>query len=277
MHYFHITVKANSTHKPKISLIASTMRGAFGYFLKAHVCIEPSYRCRDCAHAEQCPYTILYNKEGNAPPPFRFDAKLKSNTYDFGIYLFFEQTSYLRPILSALRRMLLSQTVTDKRLSFPQSDIYLNGEKLAFDSKNMLMAFDAKHLISTQIKYPKEIEIRILTPLYIKDKNTFKESIEPKDILLSIHRRKRSIERGRQDTSDLAYAPSYTVIASELKRFHEKTHSNDQDRDIPLMGMTGRIVLMGLDPESFALLRLGEVLALGNKVSKGQGVIKLIY
>ncbi|MBA1420597.1 MAG: hypothetical protein FAF03_11710 [Epsilonproteobacteria bacterium] len=221
-------------------------------------------------------YEKLYNKEGNVPPPFRIDAKLYSKTYDFGIFIF-DVTIPLRPLLSALKYMLQAKTTTDDNLSFPRSEIYLNGNRLVYDERNHLKVFKVLPRKITIDKHIKDIAIEIVTPLYIKDKGNFKRSIKLDDILLSIHRRKRTFEIGKQDTSSLKYTPSYTLISSELKIFHEKTHSNDQNTDVPLLGVTGQLVIMNLDEKSFELLKYGEILALGNKVAKGQGIIRLVY
>lgn len=276
MKYHHIEVKVNSNIRPKASLISSTIRGAYGHFLKNQTCIEPSRECTMCIHASTCIYEKLYNKEGNVPPPFRVDAVVNSKTYNFGI-LIFDDTIPLNPILAALKSMLHSKTITDDKLSFPKTDIYLNGTLLAFDERDHLKKFHVVPCNLAMDKYTKDIAIKIVTPLYIKDKGNFKRSITLKDILLSIHRRKSTFEKGKQDTSSLDYEPSYTLISSELKIFHEKTHSDDQNVDIPLLGVVGKMIFMHIDEKSFELLKYGEILALGNKVAKGQGVIRLDY
>ena len=79
MRYHHIEVRVNSKAVPSVALISSTIRGTYGYFLKSQVCVESSYDCKECAFAQTCLYYRFYNKDGNAPPPFRIDVALDNN------------------------------------------------------------------------------------------------------------------------------------------------------------------------------------------------------
>lgn len=279
MKYWKIDVKVNSPFRPTVSLISSTIRGTFGYFLKNQTCIEPSYDCNTCSHTDTCLYYMFYNKNGNVPPPFRVESKLFSDTFDFTMFIFEYHKIHIRPILTALKSMLLTKTISDRKVSFPKADIYLNDKKLFFNKHGHLEKFiEIPHSLSLE-KYTTDIIIELKTPLYIKGDGSFKKNITLDEILLSIHRRKRTLEKFSQDISHLDYTLEYKFISeeSELKIFKEKTHSNDQNRDIPLLGIIGKLTYHNVDAKTFELLKYGELLGLGNKVAKGQGVIHLIY
>lgn len=273
MKYQHIRVEVNSTIRPIDSLITSKMRGAFGHFLKNITCILPSYNCKNCPYIKECTYYKFY--ETDDAPPFRFDAKLYADSYDFGIYIFDENPQYLRPIIAALRSMLQAKTISDKKLSFPHSAIFLNDIKLNFDERDILLPFSVAAKELHIARHYKDIEIQFTTPLYLKSsKSKFKESLSLEDILLSIYKRKYYFEQHKKVFA-LDYTPTYTLISSEYKIFKEKTRSDRQKKYLDLLGIIGRMILVDVDEKSFELLKWGEVLALGNKVAKGQGAIHL--
>lgn len=275
MKYHHIKVETNSNVKPSLSLISSSLRGTFGHFLKNQTCISASYDCDHCSYAKACIYYAFY--ETDDAPPFRFDAELYADRYDFGIYIYGDAAIVLRPILSALNSMLHTKTITDRKLSFPHSTIFLNKVALTFDDKSILQPFSDTPQTLKIAEYHREVEIQLVTPLYLKSpKSRFKNTIEVEDILLSIFKRKHYFEHGEK-VFELDYTPDYRLITSELKVFREKTRSDRQQKYLALLGLVGRVVLADLDEKSFELLKWGEILALGNKVTKGQGVIALIY
>ncbi len=275
MNYHHIRVETNSSDRPYLSLISSSLRGTFGHFFKNQTCISSSYACNHCLYSKECLYYIFY--ETDEVPPFRFDARLYADRYDFGIYIYGDAVTALRPILSALSSMLHTKTITDRKLSFPRSTIFLNTVALTFDDKNILQPFDDTPQTLKITEYHREVKVQLVTPLYLKSpKSRFKNTIEIEDILLSIFKRKYYFEHSEK-VFELDYAPSYKLISSEFRVFREKTRSDRQQKYLALLGLVGRVVLSDLDEKSFELLKWGEILALGNKVTKGQGVIALRY
>ena len=273
MQYHQIDVKVYSTLKPNF-FMGSTLRGTFGHFLKDSVCVSSAYDCQNCLYKKECIYYDYYESSVGYRS-FRFDSRPEANTYDFSLYLFTDNIKELRMILSSLHRMLHTSTITDQKLSFPKHQISINGRKLLFDTKDVLEPFSDTPLTFTPEKCHKDISINILTPLLIKDpESKFKKEIVLEDILTSVYKRKCYFEK-EESVHKLDYIPSYTLIASELKVIKSQRRSDRQGKYIPIEGVTGTLIVMGLDEKSFMLLKWGEILAVGNKTVQGQGVIEI--
>ncbi|SFZ98428.1 hypothetical protein MNB_SV-5-1116 [hydrothermal vent metagenome] len=275
MNYYNINVKVNSSKKPNF-FIGSTLRGTFGHFLKDSVCVSSAFDCQNCLYKEECIYYDYYESSVGYRS-FRFDTKMKAESYDFSLYLFSNNVKEIRMILSSLHRMLNTSTITDQKLSFSKHEISLNGRKLLFDDKDVLQPFLDTPLTLTLEKCYKDISINIFTPLLIKDpESKFKKEIVLEDVLTSIYKRKCYFEK-QETVHKLDYIPNYTLITSELKIVKSQRRSDRQGKYIPIEGVTGTLIVMGLDEKSFMLLKWGEILAVGNKTVQGQGIIKIKY
>ena len=74
-----------------------------------------------------------YYESSDGYRPFRLDVQLDAKNYDFGLYLFGDNTFKIRILIKTLREMLLSKRLTDEKLSFPQSEIFLDHRHVTFD------------------------------------------------------------------------------------------------------------------------------------------------
>jgi hypothetical protein len=171
--------------------------------------------------------------------------------------------------------MLQSGMISDKKLSFPESEIFLNGEKLLFNEKGTLNSFKFASQSLTVNKFYRNITIKFLTPCLIKEYGKLKKEISLEDVLLSIYKRKTYFE-SKKTVYKLNYIPSYTLIEEHFYKVIVNRKSNRQNKAITLEGVTGELHIENLDPESYSLLKYGEILAVGNKTVFGYGIIKLI-
>ena len=94
------------------------------------------------------------------------------------------------------------------------------------------------------------------------------------DLLTSIYKRKSYFENN-ESVHSLNFTSSYTQISSNLYETKTTRRSDRQHRTVVLEGVTGEFVLTDLDPESYNLLKWGEVLGVGNKTVFGHGAISI--
>ncbi len=271
MKYHFIEVKTNSKLKAPY-FTGSMLRGAFGYALKKVVCINPSYRCEGCFAKESCLYYDFYEKP-NSFHPFRFDIKLESSNYNFGLYLFNQITDKLPYILSALHKMLTEIGISRENYTFQNIEISVNNTVIYRNNKFRLRNLTPKefHLDS----YCRKVKIQLLTPLRIKKNNKLlRENLEVEDILRSIYQREQELNSGKR-VHKLNYTPKVGTTLKLLQYKHLKRKSNRQKQTLRIDGLIGEMVVTNIDKESYHLLKLGEIIGVGKQTVMGLGKIEI--
>lgn len=297
MDYHHIEIKTNSTlSPPEKTFLGSTIRGALGYFLKDQVCFFVSTNskndeyCKRCPYPEQCLYDHFYskNRNTNLPKNIRIDVPLYADTFDFGIYLFEDGSLSLRQLLTALRKMLYTPTLTYHKYAFTQSNIFLNGKKIDFHESGTPVLSPKSFIPKTFMlerppSRPINIAIHLLSPCVIgykkselileepaKKKNSIKTEVTLEDIIGSVRFRKAYYETGERQVL-VEYAIGYSKIISNIKPVNIKKMKEED----PIFGVMGTIEIHDIDPVSYGLLRYAEVLGVGKKTVIGAGKIKI--
>jgi len=252
--------------------MGSALRGAFGYALKKVVCINPSYKCEGCFAKEPCLYYEFYEKQ-NSYHTYRFDINIGSGLFDFSLFLFEESCEKLPYILSALHTMLTEVGLSSSNITFDTCQIFINN-KLIYDA-GVFELSDTKAQNFTPPTPQTTITLDLITPLRIKKNNRFlRDSVDLSDILRSIHQRQRQLCY-QESYAKLDYIPSYQIVSSSL---HHKTlvrKSNRQKSKMNMDGIMGSIQITNLDPQSYNLLKLGEILGVGKQTVMGLGSIRV--
>ena len=271
MKYHFIEVKTNSKLKAPY-FTGSMLRGAFGYALKKVVCINPSYRCEGCFAKENCLYYDFYEKP-NTFHPFRFDIKLESPNYNFGLYLFNQATDKLPYILSALHKMLTEIGISRENHTFHNIEISVNNTVIYRNNE-----FKLKNLTPKEFhldNYCRKVKIQLLTPLRIKKNNKLlRENLEVEDILRSIYQREQELNSGKRVHS-LNYTPKVGTTLKLLQYKHLKRKSNRQKQILNIDGLIGEMVATDIDQESYRLLKVGEIIGVGKQTVMGLGKIEI--
>ena len=271
MRYYHIEI-AIDTKEQAPFFIGSLIRGTFGYALKKVVCINPSFKCEGCFAEDKCSYYSFYEKE-NSFAPYRFDINLGTKKFDFGLYLFNEACKELPYIISALAQMLQERGVTRKRITFEKFTILVN-QKVVFENNE----FKSLDILQKELKvdnYCRDIKIKLLTPIRIKKNNRFlKNNLELEDILRSIYQRYTELEEGKK-VFKLDYTPSYKSILKALRPQKLVRKSNRQKQTMRMDGIVGEIAVLGVDRESYRLLKIGEIIGVGKQTIMGLGKIEV--
>lgn len=246
MIYTKLTFKTK-TKKPYL-FIGSKIRGAFGYALKDEVCINPSFVCENCFTQKECIFFNMYEKQ-NITHKYRFDFKLYEDKYKFSILLFEDLQKQKESIKNALLKTLKDY------------------EDIKVDSKT-------KSIKDSQFK--SIVKLEFLTPLRIKKQNRFvlhNDEITIYDILFSIYR--RSLELQDKPFQRKEFNKKIKTISQNLHYKELTRKSNKQNTKMNMGGMMGNIILSNVDKDTYNLLKIGEVIAVGKSTVFGLGKFKM--
>ncbi|MCH9739934.1 MAG: CRISPR system precrRNA processing endoribonuclease RAMP protein Cas6 [Epsilonproteobacteria bacterium] len=271
-HYIEIGTQTPKNHS---YFTGSMFRGALGYALKKVVCINPTYLCDNCFAKENCLFYQFY-EEKNVTHRYRLDIELGKKDYSFGLYLFSEATEKLPYLLSAIHQMFTIQglgrdkeKVTDFTIKVDGQEVYDGKEFRRFDS------IEQKPKESKVDNFCPNIKIKLKTPLRIKKNNRFlRDDVDIEDILRSIYQREQEIFYGEK-AFKLAYEPSYITTLKMLKYQELVRKSNRQKTKMNMDGVVGEIAVMGIDEQSYRLLKLGEIIGVGKQTVMGLGKIEV--
>ncbi len=270
LEFCKITCLVRDEVKPPF-FIGSKLRGGFGWALKAvdGALFEDFFAAKNGAH------------------PYRFDFALGAKSFDFSLYLFGKAAANAPVVCIALHKM-LAQTglkIHAQSVVFRDFALFLDG-RLVFESKNsqgvnfngdfgatlnledLKREFEAKNL-------PQNAILRLLTPLRIKKNNAFvrrANELEFNDILGSIFRRYNEL-LGRERVKAPHFEGELTRANAHFTELVRK--SSRQNALMSLGGLLGDFQLRGLNAQSYAFLRLGELIGVGKSCVFGLGKIKL--
>ena len=273
MKYTKIDIEIETPHKAPYFL-GSALRGAFGYALKKVVCINPSYKCEGCFASSSCLYYEFYEAQ-NSYHTYRFTSELGDGRFDFSLYLFDESCEKLPYIISALHKMLTEVGLMRDALKFDLFTMSIADKLIYSDGEFHLDAIKPQSFTPMLTSDSYDVTLELSTPLRIKKNNKFlRDDIDLSDILRSVHQREQQLCYG-ESYSKLEYTPSYTTVSKQL---HYKTlirKSNRQKSKMNMDGIMGQLTLTNLDPTSYRLLKLGEILGVGKQTVMGLGSIRL--
>lgn len=271
MQYHYIQVEINTTDKPPF-FMGSMIRGAMGYALKKVTCINPSYKCEGCFAQDSCLYFDFYEAQNNAHN-YRFEIELNASKLHFGLYLFNKASDNIAYVVSALHMTLSEIGLGKEKKIYHDFTIKLNGEEV-FDGKSFKSLNIQKKIFQLDNFCP-NLKLKLLTPLRIKKNNKFlREAVDLEDILRSIYQREQELI-SQTKVYKLAYKPSYTTTVKALNYQSLVRNSNRQKRKLNMDGLVGEIAIIGLDQESYRLLKLGEIIGVGKQTVMGLGRIQV--
>jgi CRISPR-associated endoribonuclease Cas6 len=248
------------------------LRGAMGHALKKVTCINPSYKCEGCFVQTSCLYYNFYEQSNNFHK-YRFDITLGSGKFDFGLYLFDDACDGLAYVLSALEMTLVEIGLSKENYTFTDIEFFLNAQSIYENASFTSLDIPVKTLELDN--FCPNVKIKLQTPLRIKKHNKFlRDEVAIEDILRSIYQREQEIFYAKK-VFKLDYKPSYASNIKLLKYQELLRKSNRQNKRMNMDGIVGEIAIMGLDKESYRLLKLGEVIGVGKQTVMGLGKIKI--
>lgn len=177
-------------------------------------------------------------------------------------------------VLSALQMTLTEIGLGKENQIFNDIHIKLNGTDIYEGTE--FRSFNAIEEKTFKLdSFCPNVKIKLLTPLRIKKHNKFlRDDVALEDILRSVYQKEQEFNTG-QKAFKLAYEPSYVTTVKALRYQSLVRKSNRQKQKLNMDGIVGEIAVMGLDEESYRLLKLGEVIGVGKQTVLGLGKIKL--
>lgn len=264
-----ISILARDDFTPPF-FIGSQIRGALGYALKSVVCVKNATPCELCDIAKSCVFFDFYGAQ-NIYHNFCLDFKLGMPRYDFNIYIFGKAIENAPMILGALHKMLCEVDLESngKRLRFKDIVIFVN-DKFCFCNDDIKMPLDFRARFDIGDKFKKRIKLTLTTPLRIKKNNIFirDDSLEISDIFRSIYQRKLSI-LGKERKKMPQF--SGTINAKNLHYVELYRKSRVKKVDMNFGGLMGELIIDDLDKDSYALLKIGELIGIGKQCVFGLG------
>ncbi|BBG66779.1 CRISPR repeat RNA endoribonuclease Cas6 [Hydrogenimonas sp.] len=264
--WFKIDVTAEEGYKPPF-FAGSMLRGALGVALKRVVCINPSFCCDQCFAADSCLYYDFYEKK-NTFHPYRITSALGMNRLKFSVWIYEDATSQLPYMLSAVKYALEVNGLGRKKEKVKVCSIETGGRRVYDGDKfSSLSEIVPEHFMLNELHSGAVLKMR--TPLRIKKENRLSRELDLPMLVSSIHGRYRQMKR--MEPSRPGYDIRGEISSSRLKHLDLYRYSNRQKSRMKLGGLIGSIGFQGLDKQSYAYLKLGEVLGVGKQTVFGLG------
>lgn len=271
MKYTKITIKTDNRHRVPY-FIGSQVRGALGYILKKTVCVNPSFKCEGCFASSSCLYYEFYEAK-NTTHKYRLDFDLGKDHYDFDLYLFEDACSKAPYIISALYTLFSKSGIGKDRNIYDSLEMYVNDIGiLKEDNISLPKEYIKTFEIKSMYKY---LVLHFVTPLRLKKNNRFirDDSLELSDIINSIYQRQMRLLG--KDYRRFPYEIKGEIVAKDLSYKELTRKSNRQKTLMNLGGIMGNITIRNLNKESFEVLKLAELLAVGKQSVFGLGKIMI--
>ncbi|NPA27932.1 MAG: CRISPR system precrRNA processing endoribonuclease RAMP protein Cas6 [Epsilonproteobacteria bacterium] len=268
MQYLKFYIESNIKALP---FIGSMIRGALGSSLKSVVCINPSYECQTCFASNNCLYYEFY-EEKNRFLNYRLDFRLNQKNIEFKYILFNEAISKYPYIISAIEKMFTQKGVGKDRVTTDNFKIFYEDKIIYENGKFNNIKITPKEFVETK-KAPSIVKLNLVTPLRLKRDGRFlkPDTLDIKDILLSIIGKKAFFEKASKE--HIEQFP--TVAMKNLNFIDFSRYSNRQKKKLKIGGIIGEMVINNLTPQTYNLLRYGEISGVGKLNSFGLGKIEL--
>ena len=265
MHYIDIQVYCFATNLPPF--IGSMLRGAFGASLKDVVCINPSFKCDGCFGAGNCLYYDFFEAKKRFHS-FRLDIGLYPKDLRFGIYLFNEASKKYPYILSALHRMLTQKGLGKDRKKYAIDSITIDGKRVYEAGEFKQMQIEPKNFKIDN--FCRKVKLQLVTPLRIKREGRFvkADNLDMKDILVSIYKKRLFYDGECERIEQFPRVSHKALLMIDFTRY-----SNRQKTKMKIGGIIGEMVVEGLSPQTYEMLRFGEIAGVGKLGTFGLGKI----
>jgi len=145
--------------------------------------------------------------------------------------------------------------------------------KLVSESQNNASIRHSELDSESNPKPPTIIKLKLTTPLRLKKNGRFlkPDTLDIKDILISIIGKKAFFENSQKE--NIEQFP--TVVMKDLKFIDLTRYSNRQKTKMKVGGIIGEMVISNLTPQTYNLLKYGEITGVGKLNSFGLGIIEI--
>lgn len=287
------------------SFKGSALRGAFGHALKKTCCAQRFQDCQKCLLSGSCAYSYIFETQKNQaesrsrlssrPHPYVLypeDRGLslfqKGDQFRFKLLLFGERAvNMLAYIVFAITLMGREGLGKGSRsgagrfslvsVNHEGVDIY-NGDKEEFMPPRNFKSLQLKQEITPCY----ELQVDFLTPLRMKNKQTFVREMDFQTLIRGALRRVSALEEfygaGYPDLDYKGFIDGAAEVSGDLSQtcWQEQTrYSNRQKQKMNMGGITGRAIYKGDIGKFLPILRYCEATHMGKQTAFGLGRIRL--
>lgn len=274
------------------------LRSVLGKELRHLVCLFPGRECSVCSLNRQCPYSVLFEtplpKDNTilsgrnfAPHPFILFTPLpnyrRGKRLRFELNLLGQAQDYFPYFYYALKKA-GEKGVFMQRMPFRIEDVFWEGKSIMESEDIIHSGLPSSHWVlndADRDTVHRSLLIEMLTPLRLKKKGRYQQSIDYQTLLDAICYRVRILAGLYGDLpenfSGMAggeIAPkreNSTLVWKDFSRYSAR-----QKRRIKLGGLMGVLKVEGVfSSQELSLLRAGELFHVGKNAGFGLGRIQL--
>jgi CRISPR/Cas system endoribonuclease Cas6 (RAMP superfamily) len=162
-----------------------------------------------------------------------------------------------------------------RKISFYTERIVDQSGKLVFDQKKHIICHPTIFSMELTPEISNRVKMRFDTPLRIKHNNIFMRSFLFDPIILSLYRRlvylNEHFNNSELKLSQYEINDQIVISSSQFKWEERPRKSLVKDQVMSLGGLLGEVELSNVDPYTYQLLKLGEIVQVGKQTSFGLG------
>ncbi len=259
-----------STADHGLRFLGPTLRGAFGYVLKATVCQVSHGQCHRCLLRAVCPYPLIFEGlppagrellgRGTAvPQPFVVDVAAPGEwsgppeALRWGITLFGDACRWAPYVIEAFIRI-GHHGVGPRRVPFTLQRVSAGhgGGTVWLQGDDRLNLPAATPIPRRPMPHDGELRLRFLTPVHLRQEGSKLLHPDPLSIVLAGRRRFMMLSHffggvpmESMPAEERLEATEFQVVSAELRDWGMSRHSGRQQRSVRLDGVVGEVVSHG--------------------------------
>lgn len=280
------------------SFLGPSLRGMYGRNLRQLTCTQtPKTQCNTCHQQADCAYSNLFEGQTkgslNYPPQFVIQPpSLGIRTYHKGEALSFNHLTFglnkhfLPNIFHTWQQATLENTPNALTFSsIDVCDIYGNQLQTWQAGQAIPQLLSLQQSLPAPSATPKAVRINLLTPLYMREarRDIQPANLKPEHLAMGALRRSKLLLTETQTQDYRKKLPPQLLQAwarslkleHQLEWYQEKRWSHRQQKEIPVKGLHGSLVLSGNLEPFWQAIALTPLIGLGKFCNFGLGQIAL--
>ena len=249
--------------------IGSMVRGALGVALKEVVCINPAFECGSCFAKDNCIYYDFFEKRDGFVN-YRLDFLPNQPYVNFNIYLFNSAIDKSPYILSAIEKLISKKGLGKDRVTSNNFKIY-NNSSLIYEN-GTFKNFSPEVNSFSENGFCPIVKLKFITQFRAKKQGKLitAKNLEAKDIFLSILKKQEYLSGKKEQIETMP-----TIVSKNLFMVDIGRYSNRQKTKMQIGGIVGEIILNNLTPQTYRLLKYGQISGIGKLNTFGLGKIEV--
>ncbi|MFP4165307.1 MAG: CRISPR system precrRNA processing endoribonuclease RAMP protein Cas6 [Chitinispirillaceae bacterium] len=279
--------------KPVSRFLEATLRGGFGYTLRALVCMTRAQSCGNCLFGRSCAYRFLFETPppGDAPRmrsyraiprPFTFRASQSGSSLAVQLTLFGGALGFL-PYFVYTFDKLGRKGLGGNGVRFRVREV-LHKERVVYPLNGTVACDVLPDNLVLRPGKPGQGSVSLLfeTPLLMRKGGQFLHRFDSRVFFSTLLRRITNLnaffgkDKSALTDPDVYLAPARDLEVRSLMEIRERSRfSTRQKKRLDYSGLVGEVVLTGETGTLFPLLRAGELTGVGKNTAFGGGVYRM--